>query len=174
MEVWKQIANYPGYEVSNMGNIRSLKYRKPRILKYELIGRGYPSITLCKNGIKKQCTTHRIVAEHFIPNPENKDMCNHINGIKTDNRVENLEWSTVSENNYHAYAAGLKTKEGEHHHMAKLTDNDVLEIRILFRDTNLGNTAIGKMFMVNRQTIGDIRNRGAWSHVQLQDDQNYK
>lgn len=167
VEIWKPIPGFPKYEASNTGFIRSTKYKKPRVLYAMINSNGYKNLTLSNNGIKHQVLVHRMVATAFIPNPENKEMCNHKNGNKTDNTVENLEWVTVSENNYHAYAAGLKTKEGEHHHMAKLTNSDVLEIRRLFRDTKLGNTAIGRMFGVNRQTIGDIRTRGAWDHVQL-------
>ena len=69
---------------------------------------GYLSVALLCNGKKKQHSVHRLVAKAFIPNPENKREVNHINGIKTDNRINNLEWNTRSENNKHAFVAGLK------------------------------------------------------------------
>ncbi len=76
-------------------------------MKYSLNRDGYPHVSICHNGKRKSEKIHRIVAELFIPNPDKKPCVNHINGDKTDNRVENLEWVTYSENNLHAYKAGL-------------------------------------------------------------------
>jgi hypothetical protein len=93
MEIWKQIDNYPNYEISNMGNIRNKKNN--RILKQKLQN-GYCCITLPP--LKKGFKIHRLVANAFILNPKNKSQVHHINNIKNDNKVENLEWVTNGEN----------------------------------------------------------------------------
>lgn len=100
-ETWKPIAGYENYyEVSNTGFIRSIK--RSKLLQQAANHRGYFRVALSKDGVSKQVTVHRVVAEIFIPNPENKPTINHKNGIKTDNRVENLEWATYSENMIHS------------------------------------------------------------------------
>ena len=120
-ETWKDIAGYEGfYQVSNSGRVKSLDrymdrldgkrgYRISKILKPQYNWKGYKSVTLKKNGTYKPMFAHRLVALHFIPNTENKPQVNHINGIKDDNRVENLEWCTAKENIQH-YWKNPKTK----------------------------------------------------------------
>lgn len=117
METWKPIEGYEDkYEVSTMGNVRSLNYRntgKTHILKPVAAGKGYLMVGLCRNCTMKWEKVHRLVAKAFIPNPESKPQVNHINGIKTDNHIENLEWVTESENQKHAYKKGLKKGKPE-------------------------------------------------------------
>lgn len=102
-EIWKDIKGYEGlYQISNLGNVKSLNYRntdEEKILKQIKHSKGYLQVGLCKNGKTKKYTTHRLVAEHFIPNPNNLPQIDHINTNKTDNRVENLRWCTIKENN---------------------------------------------------------------------------
>lgn len=107
VEIWKDIEEYPNYKVSNLGRIKHYeRLLRPHINKY-----GYGVVLLYNNGKRKKYLVHRLVAFAFIPNPLNKPQINHINGIKTDNRVENLEWATFSENMLHAYRTGIITKE---------------------------------------------------------------
>lgn len=91
---WRVIASHPAYEVSNTGLVR----REEKVLKPRKVGRYYMGVVLFTNGIESSRLCHRLVAEVFIPNPENKCDVDHINRIKTDNRVENLRWATRSEN----------------------------------------------------------------------------
>lgn len=102
MEIWKDIDGYEGlYQVSNLGRVKSLPKngRASVIRKFSFDKDGYYKLFLWKDGVPKCKKVHRLVAEHFIPNPENKPCTDHINTIKTDNRVENLRWCTTLENN---------------------------------------------------------------------------
>lgn len=107
MELWKDIKGYEGqYQVSNMGNVRSLDRISPcgRVLRganrRQHINKrtGYCYVNLCKNAIAKNVLVHRLVAEAFVDNPECKTTVNHINENKQDNRADNLEWMTLNEN----------------------------------------------------------------------------
>lgn len=113
MEVWKDIPGYEGkYQVSNLGRVKSLNYNRQRIeknLRIYVSEDGYARIYLSKESKKKDYLLHRIVADAFVPNPHNKSEINHINGVKSDNRAENLEWCSRSENEKHAWVSGLGT-----------------------------------------------------------------
>ena len=98
-ELWEECEG--DYQVSNSGRMKSLKHGKERFLKPVQTPGGYQQVCLY-NGKAKRDLVHRLVARAFIPNPENKRTVNHKNGIKTDNRVDNLEWATYSENCLHA------------------------------------------------------------------------
>lgn len=118
-EIWKKINGYEGiYEISNLGRIKSVprthymgnnrqRVIRERIRKFMAYA-GYWRVNLNKNGVQKNYKVSRLVAQTFLPNYENKPCVNHKNGIKKDNRVENLEWATIAENNLHAYVTGLK------------------------------------------------------------------
>jgi hypothetical protein len=105
-EIWKDVIWFEGlYQVSNLGNVKSLKYWKEKILKYWIDTRGYCYVNLYKKGTIKTFSIHRLIGLYFINNSKNKPEINHKNGIKSDNRVENLEWCTHSENIKHNYSA---------------------------------------------------------------------
>ena len=101
-EIWRDIVGYEGlYQVSSNGVIRSLNYNhtgKEKVLSNVINSQGYCHISLWKDKTKKVMKVHRLVAQTFIPNPDNKPFIDHINGIRSDNRVENLRWTTPKEN----------------------------------------------------------------------------
>lgn len=104
MEEWKQIDDTQFY-ISNMGRIKNIE--TGNILKATPNPKGYLCINVTVNRVKRNLKPHRLVGEYFIPNPNNKPQINHKNGIKTDNRVENLEWCTNYENAHHAMEHNL-------------------------------------------------------------------
>ena len=120
MRVWKDIPGYPGYQVSDDGYLRSLpdidyrgRFMPGFILSASISDNGYPRVAIKGKGLK----VHRAVALAFIPNPDNLPQVNHKNGVKTDNRVGNLEWCTNSQNQIHRYQVlgkpgGLTGKRG--------------------------------------------------------------
>lgn len=141
-EQWKPIKGYEGlYEVSNLGRVKSLpKYhncgkqgymQSEKNLKQIKQNSGYLCVCIYKNGIGKKYLIHRLVAETFIPNPENKTQVNHLDGNKENNCIDNLEWVTQKENIQHAYKTGLHntqaSKDG-HKKTAKKLSKPVIAI----------------------------------------------
>lgn len=117
IEIWKEIKDYPTYRVSNLGRVKATKYYSNIHKKYydrELILKektnkfGYKFVGLSNKNGRKNKSIHRIVAETFIENPNNYNEVNHIDGNKTNNHIDNLEWCTRRDNILHAYMLGLK------------------------------------------------------------------
>lgn len=117
------------------------------------VGNGYMAVDLCENGIKKRMLVHRIVAEAFIPNPENKPEVNHINGVKSDDRLENLEWVTKSENQKHKFDVLGHSLAGDKNTQSKLTWEQVEEIRSA---TNIQQKELATRYNVSVTTISEI------------------
>jgi NUMOD4 motif/HNH endonuclease len=177
MELWKDVKGYEGlYQVSNQGRVKSLRkmsgscYRKERILKTQtrLTKDGYCRASLNRHGKARDVRVNRLVAEIFLPNPENKPTVNHKNGIKSDNRVENLEWETREENMQHAYDNRLKVSSaGSGNVHSKLTDEDVREIRKIYKrySKEFGTVALAKRFNVTHRVINLIINNKSYKNV---------
>ena len=163
-EIWKDVKGFEGiYCVSNLGNVKSYsrmtvggvrnRFVCGRLMKTKVNRGGYVVVHLRNIDKNVYPLVHRLVAEAFIPNYDNKPTVNHINGIKTDNAVVNLEWSTHSEQMIHAIGTGLYvqpdiskyTRFGENAHNCKVNDTEVEEIKSL-RKTGLTYEKIGKIY----------------------------
>ena len=175
-EFWKIIEGFPNYLISNKGNLKSVKTLKN--VKLFTKDDGYVSYTLRLDNKGYYKYIHRLVAEAFVDNPNNKGQVNHINGIKGDNRAENLEWVTPAENIRHAIDTGLlkykkKEKEiknskyslGEEANGSKLTPEKVIEIRVLWELREFKQVELAEKFGVDNSTINDIIRRKRWKHI---------
>ena len=106
-EIWKDVEGFEKYQISSYGRVRSYYNNKEIILKPSKKNTRYYFVVLYNNNIPKTSYLHRLVAENFIPNPDNKLTVNHLNGLKHDNQVTNLEWATPKENTKHGWKTGL-------------------------------------------------------------------
>ena len=174
-EIWKDIKGYEGlYQVSNLGRVRSIDRRdrlgrhfKGRVLSQCKQRGNYLYVQLQKNGKSKPSKIHRLVAQAFIPNPENKATVNHKYCNKGNNVVENLEWCTNLENITHAKIHGLlkgRSNPNETNGRAKLTETQILEIRRTFvkGSREFGTVALGKKYGVSSTQISRIAANDSW------------
>ena len=165
MEEWRPVIGYEAwYEVSDVGRVRRVS--TGHILKPMRSARGYLLVWLCHQGEQDRWPVHRLVLTTFVRPRIASEQSNHINGIKTDNRLANLEWVTQSENARHALATGLyiqrmpPRKVGEQNGRAKLTEAAVRVIRA--GQGQISQYELGRRFGVHARTIGRAQRREAW------------
>lgn len=166
-ERWKFIENYPDYEVSDKGKVRSYKRGWLHFLKLIKDQGGYFHVTLYNDKSYKTFRIHRLVLEAFIGYASNNYEANHKDGDKENNNFTNLEWVTSQENKEHAVKMGLRSKKavvGEKTSSAKLKDGEVWLIKkLLYHNIKVG--FISKMFKVSYSTIDAIKRGWYWKHV---------
>lgn len=170
-EIWHWVVGYEGlYMVSSLGNVmgvpKKTTYGHMLAQKETPVGSGYYSVCLCKDGIQKHYRVHRLVAQAFIPNLDNKPEVNHKDGNRSNNRVDNLEWATRSENETHAFHVLGKQPNrpwaGKPRLFArKLTSEQVKAIR---KDSRTSRE-IGREYNVSKTTILDIKKRKIYTEV---------
>jgi hypothetical protein len=175
-EIWKDVKGWEGlYQVSSLGRFKSLSREKTigkngkMIIKSFIMKqnevKGYLSIIFYKNGVIEKHQSHRVVANNFIENLENKRTVNHINGNKKDNKINNLEWLSDSEQQKHAIKIGLREKTlGEKSNFSKLNEKLVKEIRELHKK-NVKCKEIASIYNVCKNNIYSIVNNKTWKHI---------
>lgn len=175
-ETWKDIIGFEGlYQVSSLGRIKSLDRHRTQLgsyknatLKSKLLtqrsNKGYLKTTLCKDGKMYYFPTHRLVAIAYLDNHENKPEVNHIDGIKTNNFAENLEWCSSSENKIHAHENGLCNQKGSLNNSSILNELIVQEIKGLLRDKVYHKT-ISLKYNISLSTVEKISANVLWKHV---------
>lgn len=148
------------YSVNALGEVFSDKSNL--WLKQVMIKNGYLVVGLRKPGMSnaKVFRVHRLVAESLLEKVDGKNCINHKNGIKTANRLENLEWCSYSENNKHAYDFGLK-KVGEYNSLSKLTNAQAREIKY----GEDGVRQLSRAFKISPSVVSEIRNCKSWKHI---------
>lgn len=166
VEIWKPVVGYEGlYSVSNLGRVRSDATRghngKTGRIMTEDNSCGYAAVRLTGYGCSKAYKSHRLVCSAFIPNPLGLPHVNHKNGVRMDNRVENLEWCTALQNSRHAIEVLGKHNAGERNHSAKLVADDVRSVRA-GKWAGMRNTEVAAALGVCESTIRAIRSGRTW------------
>lgn len=169
MEQWKLIGGYNNhYKISTLGRVKSCTSGKWKLIKIQKNPvSNYAVFTLRKNGIPSSKTVHRLVATAFIPNPENKPCVNHINNIRDDNRVENLEWCRHKENMQWCIQQGRFkfNKSGNNGRQSKLNSTLAEEIRYKVRINGTKPREIAKEYNISYSCIYDLMTGRSWRKV---------
>jgi len=164
-EKWRPVVGYEDlYAISNLGRLHS--NRAERVMKPAPDNDGYYKTMLCRDRHRLSVSIHRLVAQAFIPNPENKKQVNHIDGNKQNNCVENLEWCTQKENIHHAFKIGLRPV-GEDRVYSKL-DNSGIRLIKLLRGRKIPMQSIGVILGVSYTTISGVIHGRSWKHLKYE------
>lgn len=174
MEIWKDVIGYENmYQVSNFGNIKSLKRKKWNGYDYQdvvekllsqKLHQGYKYVNLCGFGKQKLIGVHRLVAIAFIDNPDNKGYVNHKDNNPSNNHVDNLEWCTQKENIQYAVSQG-RFNQGTLSPRTKFTEQDILMIRQRIANKEISQCKLAKELGVTQNCISEIVNKQTWKHI---------
>ena len=171
METWKTIKDFPLYEISDIGNVRSnhkIGLSKQRNIKLIAHSSGYIVVNLYQpkhdKKVMKQYRVHKLVAEYFVPNPNDYPEINHEDGDKTNNQHTNIKWCDHSYNMQHAYKNHLIVRN-KGIRTTKLNPDKVKEIRLRYKYENISQLKLSLEFGVRESTIRNVVNRFSWKFV---------
>lgn len=170
-ERWRPVPGYEGlYSVSDLGRVRRDRTttctKAGKVLSSAGLRMGYPSLQLSKDNRRKSFAVHRLVAAAFIGARPTGQEVNHINGVKTDNRLSNLEYLTSSANQLHAFRTGLQDCSGSRNGRSKLTEADVRAIRRASTGKRGEQAAFARQYGVTPSAIRKVINRTRWEGVE--------
>lgn len=175
-EIWIHINNFINYEISNFGRVRSWRHSKGLrktpyyFYNYGNDNNGYLYVSLYnKENKRKSLKIHRLIAEHFIENKDNKPEVNHKDGNKQNNVIVNLEWVTKSENTIHAFRLGLrKIIKGEDHVNSKYTAEQIIKVKKLYKLNIYSLSEIAKLCDISDfRYVHKIISNKVWSHIKI-------
>jgi len=179
-EVWKDVLGWEEfYEVSNMGRVRSKDrvcpsrwgsptIRRGRVRKLSEGGSGYLIVHLSDGDRRCHPLVHRLVAQAFCPQRIDSECVNHKDGDKHNNKSENLEWVTNSQNSRHAVQSGLRHgKKGSQSHLSKISEQQVIEIIKLIATSRLTLSQIGSRYGISKTAIMHINKGSTWGHISV-------
>lgn len=167
MEIWKDVKGYEGlYQVSNLGRVKRITISE-LVMKQTLHKKtGYLQVGFRKDKKRKTMSVHRVVAQAFCEQEEGKNVVNHLNGVKTDNRASNLDWTTKKENEEHAVRLGLRNDLiGENNISCILTREEVIEIYELAHSGTISQFKIADKFKIHQANVSSIKLGKTWSHL---------
>ena len=163
MENWKTIEEYPDYQISSAGNVMSYKNGKKIARKLSVSRKGYVRISFRHNNKNRNIVVHQLVIKYFGPPQPPNTTPDHINRIKTDNRIENLRWATPEQQRENSVFVGLT---GEANGFSKLTEAQVREIKWKSA-AGVSSRALGHEYGVSKTLILYIRWGKVWGHVKI-------
>jgi len=154
------------YKIDSNGDVYSYKFNEPRKLKTYLGGKGYPTVDLCKNGKYAKCTVHRLVAKHFVPNPNNLPEVNHEDGNKLNYHPSNLTWTDGVGNMKHAREVLGFNNKGENSPNSKLLESEVLDI-IKSYNNGISSMILSKKYNIDYKHVHALVKRKFWKHLNI-------
>lgn len=163
-ETWISVSGFEDYQISDLGRVKCIRGGYSRLMSTFLKRDGYLYVKLRSKGHRASKSIHRLVAEAFIPNLDCKPQVNHINGNKTVNSTENLEWVTAKENLIHAVVTGLRRSRAFDPNR-KFNEKEVRQIRQDYATGNFSQRKLGQSYGVGKSTIGRIVTKELYKEI---------